>query len=288
MARTSTWAEASLDVLLALDGVRRAGLAVVEGGGRRLTFTAAEQPRDRPVTWCHIDAYDDVPLNTALRSGRAVVGSMEELRRSHQAFVDRQTGTGSVALAAVPLVVDGTVLGGFVLFFGEAPVLGDRAVRGLHDVGTRLAASLHQAQGRPGPLPAAWTEPVSPDALVVQFAVPGDPAAVGPARRELRDTLSGWHVDHDTTETAALCMSELVTNAVVHASSGCWVHVTHQDGTITVAVRSAGSLPDLPPPGAADPLQVHGRGLQLVGALAARWGSGRDGAGFTAWFDLEA
>jgi hypothetical protein len=36
-----------------------------------------------------------------------------------------------------------------------------------------------------------------------------------------------------------------------------------------------------------DPLRVFGRGLQLVGALADRWGSEHDDDGTTSWFSLE-
>ena len=124
-------------------------------------------------------------------------------------------------------------------------------------------------------------------AQVALFAVPSDPAAVGTARQELRAALSGWDVDRDMTETAALCMSELVTNAVVHAGSGCHVQVTWGAGALTVEVRNPGSPPDLPEPDQRDPWQVHGRGLQLVDALTSRWGSDRDVDGFSAWFVLE-
>lgn len=288
MERTSTWAEESLDVLMALPGVRRCGIAVVEGGGRRLSFTSTEHAGERPASWCHVDAYDDVPLNTAVRSGHAVVGTMVQLRESHPDFVERQAGTGTAALAAVPLAVGQHVLGGFVLFYREPPAFGARSERELHALGARLAATLQEAQALHAAPPTSWAGAAPLGALDAQFAVAGDPAAVAPARRELRTTLARWDVDAETTETATLCMSELVTNAVVHAASGCWVHVTHHGGTLTVAVRNAGSPSDLPDPEVRDPLQVHGRGLQLVAALATRWGSGRDSAGFTAWFVLEA
>jgi hypothetical protein len=45
------------------------------------------------------------------------------------------------------------------------------------------------------------------------------------------------------------------------------------------AVRARGDSPE--------PLQVHGRGLQLVDALSARWGSRLDEVGTTVWFVLE-
>lgn len=284
---THAWAEESLDALTSLPGVRRAGLALPEGGGRRLNFTSAEHPGQRPVTWCQVDAYDDVPLNTAVRTGRVVVGSLEQLEDTHPAFVERQHGTETQALAAVPLVADGHTLGAFVLFYRQSPGFADGAVRALVELGARLGEALRGTRAaRAGDPDPRMRTPAS-GAQVALFAVADDPAAVGPVRHRLRATLSAWDVDRDMVDTAALCMSELVTNAVVHAGSGCHVQVSWGAGTLMVEVRNPGSPPDLPEPDLSDPWQVHGRGLQLVDALASRWGSDRDADGFSAWFVLE-
>ena len=57
---------------------------------------------------------------------------------------------------------------------------------------------------------------------------------------------------------------------------------------LTVSVRDhGGPAVDAAPQADADPLRVHGRGLQLVEALADRWGSERDAAGTNVWFSLE-
>ena len=285
---THAWAQESLDRLTALPGVRRAGVALMEGGGRRLNFTSAHRPGESPAAWCQLDAYDDVPLNTAVRSRRAVVGSMARLSRTHPAFVERQEGTGTQALAAVPLVSGGRTLGAFVVFYDIVPDFRDDEVAALSELGSSLGATLGEAQSRHLRTPGAAVRTAEPGSLVVEFWVPGDPAAVGPARRRLRDTLLLWDVDVDSTEIAALCMSELVTNAVVHSGSGCWVEVLNESAAITVAVRSAWSPRTVAEAGASDLMQVHGRGLQLVAELTARWGSEPDDDGLTAWFVLEA
>ncbi|WP_207083745.1 ATP-binding protein [Nocardioides sp. S5] len=285
---THAWAEQSLDALTSLPDVRRAGIALPEGGGRRLNFTSAEHSGQRPVTWCQVDAYDDVPLNTAVRNGTAVVGSLEQLEDSHPDFVERQRGTETLALAAVPLVADGHTLGAFVLFYRRPPEFADAAVRDLADLGARLGETLRSTRATHTDDPDARMRTPPTGARVALFAVASDPAAVGPARHELSATLSGWNVDRGIAETAALCMSELVTNAVVHADSGCHVQVTWGAGTLTVEVRNPGNPPDLPEPDLSDPFQVHGRGLQLVDALASQWGSDRDPDGFSAWFTLES
>lgn len=288
---THAWAEQSLDALTSLPGVRRAGLALLEGGGRRLNFTSAEHPGHRPVTWCRVDAYDDVPLNTAVRTGRAVVGDLGQLAESHPDFIERQRGTGTLALAAVPLVADGHTIGGFVLFYRHPPGFADGTLRDLAELGARLARALRRTRVTPAAEPeadlGAGMRTPPPGARVALFAVADDPAAVGPVRHEVRATLTAWGVDPDLVATAALCLSELVTNAVVHADTGCHVRVAWGDGALTVEVRNPGSPPALPAPDSSDPLQVHGRGLQLVDALTSRWGSERDPTGFSAWFVLE-
>lgn len=285
---TDAWARDSLDRLTALPGVRRAGVALMEGGGRRLSFTSAHHPGEEPATWCHLDAYDDVPLNTAVRSGRPVVGSMGRVSRTHPAFVERQQGTETQALAAVPLVFGNRTLGAYVVFYSTVPTFRDDEVAALCELGASLGARLGEAQADHVRTPGAAVRTAEPGSLVVEFWVPGDPAAVGPARRRLRDTLLLWDVDADSTETAALCMSELVTNAVVHSGSGCWVEVLNESAAITVAVRSAWSPQTVTEAAASDLMQVHGRGLQLVAELTARWGSEPDDDGLTAWFVLEA
>lgn len=287
-AHTHAWAQHSLDRLTALPGVRRAGVALMEGGGRQLNFTSAQRPGESPTAWCQLDAYDDVPLNTAVRSGRAVVGSLVRLSRSHPAFVERQEGTGTQALAAVPLVSGGRTLGAYVVFYSTVPDFHDDEVAALSELGASLGAALAEAQAHHLRTPGATVRTAEPGSLVVEFWVQGDPAAVGPARRRLRDTLLLWDVDVDSTETAALCLSELVTNAVVHSGSGCWVEVLNESAAITVAVRSAWSPQSGTEAATSDLMQVHGRGLQLVAELTARWGSEPDDDGLRAWFVLEA
>lgn len=283
----ATWARAALASLSDVPAVRRGGLALTEGGGRRLRFTASDRDGGR-VDWCHIDAYDDVPLNTAIRSGQPVLGSLDQLAERYAGFVARQRDTGSCALAAVPLVSNGQTLGGIVLFYDQ-PQAFDRAQRqALTRLAAHLGADLRRAQRREQrPGVALADEPTPPGAAVAVHEVPPDPAAVSVARRFLRRTLDAWAVDADATDNALVCLSELVTNAVVHARTGCTVRVLLDKGVLTTTVRDFGS----PDPASAepleDPLRVHGRGLQLVDALATRWGSELGAVGTTVWFVLE-
>ena len=82
---------------------------------------------------------------------------------------------------------------------------------------------------RRAPTPPAAAERLDDDAAtgaqVATADVEADPRAVGEARRFLRRTLAGWDVDDDTADSAILCLSEVVTNAVVHTGQPSEVRV---------------------------------------------------------------
>jgi anti-sigma regulatory factor (Ser/Thr protein kinase) len=284
----AAWARDALALMNDVSGVCRVGLALAEGGGRRLRFTASERDSDAGVEWCHVDAYDDVPLNTAVRTGKPVLGTLDDLGERYAGFVERQRGTSTVALAAIPIVTTGQTLGGYVLFFDRPQAFDQEHLLELARVGGDLGAALRRAQQRESrPSVARSDEQVPASAVVAVHDVPPDPAAVAQARRFLRHTLHDWGIDEETTDTAVLCLSELVTNAVIHTHADCVVRVLLEQGILTTTVRDSGT----PDAGSVeqfdDPLRVHGRGLQLVDALATRWGSELDTAGTTVWFVLE-
>ncbi|GHH02930.1 ATPase [Streptomyces lanatus] len=116
-------------------------------------------------------------------------------------------------------------------------------------------------------------------------AHPGSPAQ---ARRLTRARLNGWSVCEDTCDTAALVVSELVTNAIVHTASEHIVCELH-DGTdlVRIAVRDEGCAPGEPHPAAARPEDEHGRGLLLIDALCHAWGAQEHGSGLVIWADLQ-
>lgn len=284
--RVAAWADDAFARLGDRTGVCRIGLAVVEGGGRRLRFTASDRDGSA-AAWCHVDAYDDVPLNAAVRSGMPVIGTVDDLAERYPEFLENQRGTATVALAAVPLVSGDRVLGGFVLYYDRPPALDTRHRRELARLGRSLGARLRNAQRRRRPASAA-PEDAPPGAVVAAHEVRGDPAAVGEARQFLRATLREWDLDDSVADLGVLCLSELVTNAVIHTHDGCLVRVVLHEGVVRVTVRDAGASRPARVEVPADPLQVHGRGLQLVEALAARWGHGIDPRGLAVWFELAA
>ncbi|MBW8800389.1 MAG: ATP-binding protein [Streptomyces sp.] len=115
-------------------------------------------------------------------------------------------------------------------------------------------------------------------------AHPGSPAQ---ARRLVRARLTGWSVCADTCDTAALVISELVTNAIVHTASSRVVCELHDhDDTVRIAVQDEGCSPDEPHPSPQRPEEEHGRGLLLVEALCQAWGAQEHGPGLLVWAEL--
>ena len=282
----AAWTDDAFAALTGLSGVHRVGLALVEGGGRRLRFTASDRQGRPDVDWCDVDGYDDVPLNTAVRKGDPVIGTLEDLRERYGGYVGRQGETPTVALAAVPITAAGQTLGAFLLLFDRTQLFDRRQRLDLAKAGRDLGAALRRARSAERARPRAVEEETPPPdgAKVASHDVEGDPAAVAGAREFLRHTLEEWRIDGEVADNATLCLSELVTNAVIHSHDGCLVRVVLQDGVLTTTVRNwGGEAPDSVA-SVADPLQVHGRGLQVVDALATRWG--RDDA-MTVWFALD-
>ena len=106
------------------------------------------------------------------------------------------------------------------------------------------------------------------------------------ARRFVSQVLTGWDDDEgDLTDTVTLLVSELVTNAVLHAGSDVEVSVRLTPTAARIEVTDA-SAEAITPRDAADD-EDSGRGLALVGSLARRWGVRPvPGGGKTVWFEV--
>jgi anti-sigma regulatory factor (Ser/Thr protein kinase) len=110
------------------------------------------------------------------------------------------------------------------------------------------------------------------------------PAAAGEARSQVRATVCAWNVPVDT-DVAVLLTSELVTNAIKHGTGGP-VRLGIQCTRNQLRVEVHDTSPALPVlmNTAAD--ATDGRGLVLVAALSAKWGSYRTPAGKVVYFTL--
>lgn len=122
------------------------------------------------------------------------------------------------------------------------------------------------------------------------------PADVGVVRREVRGLLAGWEVGERHVDDVVTCLSEAVTNSVVHARggpvavcvrrTGAGVRVEVADGDAraprpAIPVEATGGVPDVAV------LDDHGRGLFLLAVLATRWGVVPARAGKRLWFEID-
>ena len=105
------------------------------------------------------------------------------------------------------------------------------------------------------------------------------------ARRFVGDALTG-RTDEGSVEVARLLVSELVTNAVVHAASAVEVEVTQDEAGVVVRVRDADTGPLVSRSGGGTELDEGGRGFMLVDRLAHAWGTEHGGGRKTVWFRL--
>jgi anti-sigma regulatory factor (Ser/Thr protein kinase) len=92
------------------------------------------------------------------------------------------------------------------------------------------------------------------------------------------------YADRAPVDDARLVVSELTTNAVVHAGSPFSVAVRHEGSAIRIAVHD--SNPTLPVLRDGGPAAPSGRGLHLVRALTSAWGVDRSPDGKTVWAEL--
>lgn len=160
---------------------------------------------------------------------------------------------------------------------------------------------------------SAFGAPDAPDQptgvpVVARTSLPGNPLAPAAARRFLRAAFVDWTelpelsesltLDGRLMDDATVVLSELVTNAVVHAGTGvdllCRLESAAPDGSVTAglvvevtdrhparAVRNERAFrsPETP---------EYGRGLQLVASLSELWGITYGHGAKTVWARIPA
>ena len=114
--------------------------------------------------------------------------------------------------------------------------------------------------------------------------LPPVPSSVPLARRLVRDVLRTWSAPHDQLD-AELLVTELVANVVDHAGgealtleldlAGAWLRIGVVDGSaIRPVVRELSQAAE------------RGRGMQIIVAIADRWGAEDHDGGKRVWFEL--
>ncbi|EMF26127.1 SpoIIE family protein phosphatase [Streptomyces pseudogriseolus] len=115
----------------------------------------------------------------------------------------------------------------------------------------------------------ARTRRLAPEQIAA-WELPPDPAVVADARRTAQDQLSRWGFDEEQMFTTELLVSELVTNAIRHASGRVRLRLIRERTLVCEVLDGGASAPHLRHPRAMD---EGGRGLLLVSQLAERWGT---------------
>jgi anti-sigma regulatory factor (Ser/Thr protein kinase) len=278
-----------LAALLRLPDATRAGIALLAPGGRQLHFLPSDPDRwaGQPE-WCLIDAYDDLPLNDCIRTGRAVHhGSPASLAKAYPELARAQQGTRARSVCAVPVVLDGDRLGGMLVYLDVD--LGRARETELLRLATELAEVVAEGLAAVRPAPQ-WPEPLAIHPGARECLLPSDARAPTLARRWLAGALAEVHATTETSEAALVCISELVTNVVMHAGRPSVVSLVRDGDDITVLLRH---LSDPSPrrivrAATSDPLPISGHGLRLVEALSSAWGSEEREGVTTAWCRLPA
>ncbi|WP_329141811.1 MULTISPECIES: sodium/proline symporter PutP [unclassified Streptomyces] len=128
----------------------------------------------------------------------------------------------------------------------------------------------------------ARTRLLAPD-RVVSWNLPSEPAAVANARALAGRQLAEWGMD-DLTFTTELIVSELVTNAIRHATGPVSLRLIRDRGLICEISDASSTSPRLRHARTTD---EGGRGLLIVAQLARRWGTRYTTAGKIIWTEQD-
>jgi anti-sigma regulatory factor (Ser/Thr protein kinase) len=121
------------------------------------------------------------------------------------------------------------------------------------------------------------------DGAEEHLALPAAPTAAGIARAFVRDQLVPTATDA-TVDAVTLCVSELVTNALDHATPPIELRMARDDGYLRIEVSDTSTAQPVarsPEPGA-----LRGRGLQFVDQSALSWGVDPSPHGKTVWAEF--
>ncbi len=110
--------------------------------------------------------------------------------------------------------------------------------------------------------------------------LPADASAPRAARTAVAETVEGRRLDE-----LLLCVSEVVTNAVLHARSAVSMVLTRTGDNVRVEVHD--DDPTMPVRRNPAPETPTGRGLLLLDRLTARWGASPSARGKVVWFDFD-
>jgi anti-sigma regulatory factor (Ser/Thr protein kinase) len=115
-----------------------------------------------------------------------------------------------------------------------------------------------------------------------KLELPAEVASCSSARRFVQEALN--QATEELRADALLLVSELVANAVLHASGPLCLELLQKGSTYRIAVSDGSPTPPTAKGYRTD--DATGRGVHLLDSLAAAWGCKRIGTGKVVWFDL--
>lgn len=118
-----------------------------------------------------------------------------------------------------------------------------------------------------------------------QWSVRANVDGVAAARKRAADAFTEAELDKNETQVLVLLVSELVTNAVVHARPP--VHLSIDIDRWRTRIEVSDAVGRVPHARSADRGAPGGRGLALVETLATQWGTTMSDDGKSVWFELK-
>ena len=141
-----------------------------------------------------------------------------------------------------------------------------------------LKTMRHEPQADDVALLVARTHVLDPS-HVASWELPCDPATVSVARKRTHEQLAIWNLEKSTF-TTELVVSELVTNAIRHATGPIQVRLIKDQSLICEVSDGSGTTPHMRRARLSD---EGGRGLFLVAQLTQRWGTRHTANAKTVW-----
>jgi anti-sigma regulatory factor (Ser/Thr protein kinase) len=226
-----------------------------------------------------VDLDADMPLMIAIRSAEPLWVSDLAAEARWPLPAAAQSGRGS--LCALPLRLDGPAFGAIGLTFPDRRQFDADERNFLLAVAYQCALALDRVRAQAllsGPSRAGAPQRVATLALSS-----AEPATVAAARRFARGSLDG--IDDEVVDVVRLCVSELVSNVVLHAGTTGTLRVTtYADRVLLEVDDHSPRLPRLDP----HPGPHGGRGLQIIDHLASSWDVVRRPWGKTVWAEIRA
>ncbi|MFF8843306.1 SpoIIE family protein phosphatase [Streptomyces sp. NPDC015127] len=113
------------------------------------------------------------------------------------------------------------------------------------------------------------------------------PERIAAARQQVRELLHDWS-DEEQVDSAALMVSEMITNVLVHTDGNALLaaEIAHGDKGRRLRVEVTDPSDELPHKRRPGEMASSGRGLVLMEVLADAWGVDPRGEGKSIWFEL--